>query len=156
MMQAFERLLPRIAEGLATIDAAARQGHEARALHELFPSFDSISIDYGVMEKLSPLAVVPGDFGWTDVGSWQTVWELAARDAEGNAAPQAAVLIDSRGNYVSDLRPPGSRKVIALLGVEDMVVVETEDATLVMPRSRSQDVRKIVAALEARGLKHLT
>lgn len=151
MMEAVERHLPGLAEGIKRIDEGAREGREQQAVREIFPSLQSISIDYGVMEKLSPLAVVPGDFGWTDVGSWQTVWELAAHDEAGNSAPDTAVLVDSRGNYVADLRTE-SGKTIALVGVEDLVVVETDDALLVMPRSRSQDVRQVVAALESKGL----
>jgi len=151
MMDAVEHHLPALYAGMKRIDDAAREGCEQQVVREIFPTLQSISIDYGVMEKLSPLAVVPGDFGWTDVGSWQTVWELAARDEQGNAAPGDAVLIDSHGNYVADLRSD-SGKTIALVGVEDLVVVETDDALLVMPRSRSQDVRQVVAALESKGL----
>jgi len=153
MMDAIERFLPALSDGIRRIDRAAAEGRETQALRELFPTLPSISIDYGVMEKLSPLAVVPGNFGWTDVGSWQTVWELARRDAAGNAAPPHAILVESRGNYVADLRSSPSGKTLALLGVDDLVVVETDDALLVMPRSRSQDVRHVVAALGAKGLE---
>jgi mannose-1-phosphate guanylyltransferase len=96
------------------------------------------------MEKASKVRVIPGDFGWNDVGSWTTAWELAPRDASGNAG--RAVLVDARNNYVH--APEG--KVVALLGVEDLVVVDTPDALLVMPRARAQDVRAIVDALKGK------
>lgn len=154
MMDAFERLLPSLAEGIRRIDSAAAANRETEAVHEIFSNLPSVSIDYGVMEKLSPLAVVPGDFGWTDVGSWQTAWELAPRDTRGNAAPDSAIIIDSHNNYVIDLTSSGQdRKMVALLGVHNLVVVATDDALLVMPRDRSQDLKLVVAALHDRGLK---
>ncbi|PIE06029.1 MAG: hypothetical protein CSA75_01665 [Sorangium cellulosum] len=105
------------------------------------------------MEKVSPLAVVRADFGWSDVGTWQTAWELAPKDEAGNASLAETITIESRVNIVADWSQGAARKVIALLGVEGLVVVETDDALLVMPRDRSQDVRKVVNALKEQG-KH--
>ncbi len=93
------------------------------------------------------MAVVPGDFGWSDLGSWVTAWELADRDAADNAAPDDAVLLDARGCYV---RAP-AKKLVALVGVRDLVVVDTEDALLVLPREEAQRVREVVDALEKRS-----
>ena len=103
------------------------------------------------------LAVLPGDFGWSDIGSWQSAWELAEKDDAGNAAPRDAVFIGSKNNQVVDLRSGGHGKhrVIALVGVEDLVVVETDDALLIVPRERSQDVKEVVDALRGRGDDHL-
>jgi mannose-1-phosphate guanylyltransferase len=125
-------------------------GH-ARDVEEIFPRLESKSIDYGVIEPTSKqagkLAVVAGDFGWSDVGSWESAWELAAKDAHGNALPAGAVAVDARGNLARST----SKKVIALVGVSDLVVVDTDDALLVMPRSRAQDVRAVVDALKSSG-----
>ena len=101
-------------------------------------------------EKLDRIAVVPGDFGWSDLGSWQSAWELAAKDAAGNASPETAVLVDANGNLVVDLRSE-QRRTVALVGVTDLVVVATDDAILVLPRERSQDVRAAVEELKRRG-----
>jgi mannose-1-phosphate guanylyltransferase len=117
----------------------------------LFPTFPSISIDHGVMEKASKLAVVPGRFGWNDIGSWETTWELAPHDASGNALPEGTIAVDARNNLVKDLTTGGAKKRFALVGVHDLVIVETEDAVLVIPRERAQDVRAVVDALQARG-----
>jgi mannose-1-phosphate guanylyltransferase len=104
------------------------------------------------MEKAERLAVVPGTFGWNDVGSWEVTWELAARDADGNALPQGTIAVDAKNNLVKDLtRAAGARKRFALVGVSDLVIVETDDAVLVIPRERAQDVRAVVDALKARG-----
>lgn len=149
MLESIGRHLPALAAGLATVDAAADKGDEARVLAEVFPSLPSISIDHGIMEKADRVAVVPGSFGWNDVGSWEVSWELADHDAEGNALPEGSVAVDAANNLVKDLST-GKKRRFALLGVSDLVLVETDDAVLVMPRSRAQDVRAIVEELSRR------
>jgi mannose-1-phosphate guanylyltransferase len=151
MLQSIGRHLPALAAGLGALDAAAAKGDEARVLGEVFPALPSISIDHGVMEKADRVAVVPGSFGWSDVGSWEASWELARHDAQGNALPEGTVAIDAANNLVSDLSTGAKKRRFALLGVSDLVVVETDDAVLVMPRSRAQDVRAIVDELARRG-----
>jgi mannose-1-phosphate guanylyltransferase len=150
MLEAIRSFLPDLAKGLDAIDAAAKKGDEAAELARTFPTLPSISIDHGVMEKAKKLAVVPGSFGWNDVGSWESAWELATKDANGNALPDESVAVDATGNLVRDLTTTGSKRVYALVGVKDLVVVETDDAMLVIPRDRAQDVRKVVEALKAR------
>jgi mannose-1-phosphate guanylyltransferase len=105
------------------------------------------------MEKADRIAVVPGDFGWNDVGSWESAWELAAKDGVKNALPEDAIAVDARGNYVCDRTTHGGRRVYALVGVSDLVLVETDDAVLLIPRERAQDVRAVVDELKARGDK---
>jgi mannose-1-phosphate guanylyltransferase len=139
--------LPDLAAGVAKIDEAARAGDENAVLKAVFPTLPSVSIDHGVMEKAGGLAVVPGEFGWNDVGSWQSAWELGAPDASGNALDPGAIAIDAKNNLVRMLG--GGKKIVALVGVNDLVVVETEDAILVIPRERAQDVRLVVEALKA-------
>jgi mannose-1-phosphate guanylyltransferase len=151
MRAAIAKHLPELARGLEAIDAAALRGDEARVLAEVFPTLPSISIDRGVMEKAERIAVVRGSFGWTDVGSWQVTWEMSEHDADGNALPEDSVAIDARNNLVRDLTRVQARKRWALVGVNDLVIVETEDAVLVIPRERAQDVRLVVDALAARG-----
>lgn len=143
--------LPALAEGLDRIDKAALQGREDEALADIFPMLPSISIDHGVIEKAPRLAVVRGDFGWNDVGSWESAWELAPKDDASNASARGTVLIQARNNLVRDLRTDGRHRVIALLGVDDLVVVETDDALLILPRERAQDVRLVVDELKRRG-----
>ena len=107
------------------------------------------------MEHERRLAVVPGDFGWNDVGSWESTWELAAKDAEGNALPSDAVTVEAKGNLVCDLRTAGGKRVYAFVGVSDLVLVETDDAVLLLPRERAQDVRAVVEALKKAGRSDL-
>jgi mannose-1-phosphate guanylyltransferase len=153
MQKAIATHLPELHGGLARIEEAAARGDESAALAAIFPTLPSISIDHGVMEKASELAVARGDFGWSDVGSWESAWELAAHDADGNALPAGSVAVDAHGNLVRDLTTTRDdrKRVYALVGVSDLVLVETDDAVLVIPRSRAQDVRAVVEALKARG-----
>lgn len=144
-----EAHLPKVAAGISRIDAAERADDGAAVVREVFPTLESVSIDHGVMERAEGLAVVPGDFGWNDVGSWQSAWELAERDASGNALGPNDLAIDATGNLVRALG--AAKKTIALVGVNDLVVVETDDAVLVIPRERAQDVRLVVDALKKSG-----
>ncbi|HLK35862.1 MAG TPA: mannose-1-phosphate guanylyltransferase [Polyangiaceae bacterium] len=151
MRDAIAAHLPALASGLERLDEAASRGDEAHTLAESFPTFPSVSIDHGVMEKAARIAVVPGDFGWNDVGSWQVTWEMAPRDALGNSVPAGSIILDAHDNLVRDMTAAGTTKRWALLGVKDLVIVETDDAVLVVPRARAQEVRDVVEALKARG-----
>ena len=148
--------LPQLAAGLEQLDEAAAEGREAEALAEVFPTLPSISIDHGVMEHVGRMAVVPGDFGWSDLGSWLAVADLASCDERGNSAPAHALFVDADDNYVVDLRKSAGKRALALVGVRDLVVVETDDALLIVPRQQAQRVREVVDALRARGDEDLT
>jgi mannose-1-phosphate guanylyltransferase len=149
MREAVARHMPEVSEAIGVFDAvAAKGGDERREIEHRFPRLPGVSIDYGVMEKVAEVAVVPVDCGWSDVGSWQASWELGGRDAHGNVVrADGAVLCDAEGNMV--VAPHG--KVVALVGVRDLVVVDTPDALLVVPRERAQDVKKAVDALGPKG-----
>lgn len=153
MLDAIARHMPALSAGLARIEAAATRGADAERAETraVFEAATPVSIDYGIMEKESGLSVVPASFGWSDLGSWQSAWELSDKDESGNAAPDNAVLDDARGNLVQDLGSHASGRVIALVGVENLCVIETDDALLVIPRERAQDVRAVVQALGKRG-----
>jgi mannose-1-phosphate guanylyltransferase/mannose-6-phosphate isomerase len=105
----------------------------------------SISIDYAVMELTDRAAVVPVDIGWSDVGSWDALWQIAPKNADGNNLQGEVVSIDSRNCLVR----ADDNIAVAIVGVDDLVVVSTRDSVLVVPRDRSQDVKKIVDHLKA-------
>lgn len=153
MRDAILQHMPELGAGLERIARARERGARAEQAETeaVFESLPSVSIDYGIMEKLSMFHVVPASFGWNDLGSWQSAWELATRDATGNVAPENSVLVDARDNLVLDLRSDATRRVIALAGVQGLCVVETDDAVLIIPREQAQDVRSVVAELERRG-----
>jgi mannose-1-phosphate guanylyltransferase len=155
MLEAMRTHAPDVARGLDRIEHASRQGaaaegHETR---EAFQAMPSVSIDYAIMEKVSPIYVVPAECGWSDLGSWAAAWELDNRDDEGNVSSGGPVFVDAERNLVRDLSSQRGSRVIALVGVSDLAVIETDDALLVMPLDRAQDVRKVVEELERRGRK---
>jgi mannose-1-phosphate guanylyltransferase len=113
-------------------------------LKRAWKKMPSQSIDYGVAEKAQNIAVVPGDFGWSDVGSFAALPEVRAKDAGGNVVEGPALVIDCQGCVVV-----ASKKPLAVVGMKDVVAVDAGDAILVLPREKSQDVRKVVEALKA-------
>lgn len=130
----------------AIADSVARAGRDLGFVTldpEAFGSARAISIDYAVMEKTSLAAVVPVACGWSDVGSWHAVWELSPKDEQGNAAQGAAVFEDSRNCNVST-----DRALVALEGVDDLVVVATQDAVLVSRQKDANGLKRLVARLK--------
>ncbi len=119
-------------------------------LAEAYPLCDNISVDYAIIEKIEGVTgIALDDIGWNDVGSWEAVYELADKDRDGNAATGDLVVEASRGNYVD------AKKTVALVGVENLVIVDTPDALLVASRSRAQDVSKLVKTLDAQKREEL-
>jgi len=136
---------------------AAARGALAQAKEDLgflrldakfFSTSPSISVDYAVMEKTGSAAMLPIDVGWSDVGSWASLWEIAPRDADGNYANGDVVLEDSTGCYIH-----AERGLVSTIGVNDLVIVDTPDALLVADKNRSQEVSKIVSKLRRSNRK---
>lgn len=134
-----------LAAARTALDKAAREGRRVLPDCDAFERCPSDSIDYAVMERASRVACVPVEMGWSDVGSWDALHAIAARDAEGNAADGSATLIDARNCLV---RSDGPR--ISLVGVEDLIVVTSGDEVLIVPRGKSQLVKKAAEAAAAR------
>ena len=148
LLEEFTRLAPDIAENAkASLDQASQDFTFRRLDADNFGKCPNISIDYAVMEKTSRAAMLPLDVGWSDVGSWSSLWELAQRDENGNAVRGESMLIDTHNTYVRV--QDGS--MVSTVGVENLVIVQTPDATLVAHRNRTQDVGKIVARLKDHG-----
>ncbi len=118
-----------------------------RADAESFEQSPSISLDYGVMEQTERAAVVRADIDWNDIGSYAALWEIGDKDAEGNVGKGHVAFFDSANNYVR-----AEKQLVAMLGVEDMIVVSTPDALLVTRKEHAQDIKKIVDQLRAEGL----
>jgi len=109
---------------------------------DLFAECPSISIDYAVMEKADNAAVVVSDFGWSDIGSWKAISELYESDAAGNRIRGRAVMVESRGCFVQ-----GDKRLVAAVGVNDLMIVDTGDAVLVAHRDQAQNVKEVVSQL---------
>ena len=135
---------------LRRVVAAREAGNEEEAAR-LYNRLRVDVIDRTVMEKTDRLLLVPGDFDWADIGNWAELGDRVHPDAHGNSVDGEAVLVDTRGSLVF-----GDRRLVAAIGLEDMIIIDTEDALLVCPRSRAQDVKKVVDALKrARKTKYL-
>jgi mannose-1-phosphate guanylyltransferase len=145
ILEQIAEFLPDLHSGLMEIAASHAKPNASEVVQRVYRSLKAISIDYGVMEKARNVCVVKGDFGWSDVGSWEEVWRLSSKDEKGNALRGNHLAIQSENNLVD-----AHDKFYALLGVHDLVIVETEDAVLICPREKSQEVREIVAELERR------
>ncbi|HLK70097.1 MAG TPA: mannose-1-phosphate guanylyltransferase [Bryobacteraceae bacterium] len=138
--------LPKTAAALETLPRFGARDFAAKLKH-VFPQCDNISIDYAVLEKATEVSGIPaGDFGWNDVGSWNAVYELLPRDESGNVAGADAVCLEANNNFVD-----AGGKVVALLGVNDLIVVDTADALLVASRDKAQQVGEILKLLEKRN-----
>ena len=143
------RHLPDMAAAFDAIGAACAGGGDVDAVvARVYPGLKNISIDYGVMEKTTGILVVPGEFGWNDVGSWTALGDISEHDADGNVAVGETLLKRAHGNVVVS----ESGQLVAVVGVDGLVVVVTKDAILVVPKDHSQEVRDVVAELERRKL----
>jgi mannose-1-phosphate guanylyltransferase len=150
LLDALRRFLPKTEHLLAGLPPFGSSKFSL-SLAAAFPQCDNISIDYAVMERAPNVTGIPaGDFGWNDVGSWNAVYELQKRDAQGNALLSDSIIEASTGNYVD-----ASGKLVALLGVKDLIVVDTPDALLIADRRRAQEVGELVRRLEKAGREEL-
>jgi len=150
LLEELRHHLTRTATVLASLPAFGSRQFQAR-LKAAFPLCDNISIDYAVLEKASGVhGIAAVDFGWNDVGSWNAVYELLDRDAAGNVIELESICLDSQNNFV-DARG----KMVALIGVKNLIVVDTPDALLVAARERAQQVGEIVKTLEKQNRHHL-
>jgi mannose-1-phosphate guanylyltransferase len=143
--------MPDLAQALAELVCSPRPDEAAlqAQIDGIYRRIGSQSIDYGVMERADNAVVIPADFGWSDVGSWSALPEVIAADGDGNviAAADGSVAVEAMGNIVHC-----RGRLVALLGVDDLVVVDSGDAILVTRRDRAQEVRRVVEELAARNL----
>ena len=150
-----QRYLDELARHAPAMHAATREAYATassdldfiRIDKDAFAASPSDSIDYAVMEKTDRAAVVPVSCGWSDIGSWSSLWAVAERDDDGNRYEGDVISLDTRDSLVR----ASERRMIATIGVEDLVIVDTPDATLVARKDRVQDVKAIVDKLKAAG-----
>lgn len=151
ILQELTNWAPEVAEVLRRIEPTVGTDAFDEAVRRWFPQAPSISIDYAVMEKTGGIAVVPGEFGWSDLGTFDALGDVIEADRHGNVVRGEAIAVDARRNVVVGQEG----KTVALVGCSDLVVIDTGDALLICPRGRTQEVRKVVEALEARGADEL-
>ncbi len=149
IMNLIRELLPDLYRGLEVISRGIGTPDYEQILQEVYHQLKPISIDYGVMERTREVWVVKSDFGWSDVGSWEEVYQLLNHDEYGNAVPLSHTLIRTRNSFFS------TGKHVAAIGIENLILVETEDAILLCRREDAQDVKKIADELEKNNNRKL-
>ena len=142
----FARQMPALYAQLGEIERALGTPDEQAVLESVWAGVEKETIDYGIMEHACDVAVIPVCIGWSDIGCWDALAELLEADADGNVLVGDHVLLDTQRTLIYS-----PHKLVAAIGLRDMVVVETDDALLICPRERSQQVRSIVNELRARG-----
>jgi len=139
--------LPSVYKIVQDIVAETRTaGGFQQAVEKYFAAMPSISIDYGVLEKSSRVSLIPCDIGWNDVGSWQAVHEISAKDEQGNALQGNVIAVDCKNSLIRS-----EKRLVAAIGLEDVCVIETADAILIAKSDQTQRVREVVDALQLRG-----
>lgn len=146
----FKTLLPDVYECLEKIGESLGSANERDVINEIYPTIPSISIDYGIMEKSDKVRVISAEMGWNDVGSWDNLGVLYDEDENGNVTAGDFVGIDTKNCITYS-----QKRLISTIGVEDLIIVETEDAIMVCDKNKAQDVKKMVDELKSKGRKEL-
>lgn len=146
ILDEFRRLRPQLYTQLTEMEPTLGTPRQAEAMQRVWPAMQSVSIDVGIMEGANDVVVIPADVGWSDVGCWSSVASLLPADPDGNVAEGEHVTMDCQDTYIHS-----SGRLVAALGLRGMVVIETEDAVLVCPKERAQEVKKIVEKLRREG-----
>ncbi len=141
------RTMPEFYQQLMQIEAALDTPDYERVLNDIWPQVTPQTVDYGVMEKARDVAVIPAEFGWNDVGSWATLLDILEGDDHDNVVRHAEhIAIDTANTLVF-----GRDRLVATIGLHDMIVIDTGDALLICPKDRAQDVKKVVEELKKQG-----
>ena len=124
---------------------------ELSAINSIYEDCENISIDYGIMEKSDKVKVILSDFGWSDLGTWGSLSEHLAKDERSNAYVGTLLSDDSNNNVIYS---SNKEKLIAIEGCDDLIVVDTDDALLIIPKSREQEIKKLVNTIKEKYNKH--
>ena len=143
ILKEIEEALPELYDGLLEIEKALGTKSQDETINKVYCQIKSISIDYGVMEHTRNVNVLKGNFGWSDVGSWEEVYKISDQDEHKNVSKGINFLKDTKGCLIDV-----PNKFVATLGVEDLIVVDTEDALLICPRNKAQNVKDLVESMK--------
>lgn len=147
LVKAFEHHLPNLLKSAESLKGASSTDFHKK-LPAVYADAESISIDYAISEKADNLVLLPGDFGWNDVGDWKVVYDLSTKNLEGNVImgdtnKQHALTVRSHNNLIHT-----NGRLVALCGIDDMIIIDTEEILMVVPKAQSQDVKKLVERLK--------
>ena len=147
LLSALEKYMPELYDALSDI---RKRMESSKEYDDIWESIAPESIDYGVMEKADNIFVIPADFEWNDLGSWDAVYEIFSKKEGENIIRGSGTVVDGKSNLIQS-----NGRFTAVIGLNDLVVVNTDDATLVMPKDKSERVKDLVSWLENRKQKDL-
>jgi len=139
IIENFKRFLPRLYKSLSLF--------RAEMIGEIYPALQNISIDYGILERCDDVVVVPGDFGWNDIGSWDALGAIFPPDELGNIVKANHLGIETRNSIVY-----GNGRLITTIGIDSLIIADTEDALLICPKNKAQSVKEMVEMLKEQGM----
>ena len=151
ILKQFENLLPDTYQGVMEISKAVGAPEYEQVLHKCFDAFKPESIDYGIMEKAKTIYTLPGNFGWDDTGNWLALERINKTNESGNMVKGDVITIGTRNSIIM-----GSKKLIAAVGLEDVIIVEADEAILICAKDAAQDVKKVVENLKICNRNELT
>ena len=148
ILEAFRLYLPDIYAGLLRLAASIGTDTYEQVLESVYPGFPKISIDYGIMEKAAKVYTVPGDFHWDDVGTWKSLERVFGSDANGNVIHGNVIAFDARNTIVD-----AGKRLVAVIGAENLIVVDTEDITFICHKDRTDQVRELLRELRSQKME---
>lgn len=146
ILDCFKAYMPSTYEGLMTIKDSVGTSEQDTVLEKEFPNLESQSVDYGIMEKAENIYILPGSFGWDDVGSWLAVGRIKKNDENGNVVNGNVITVNTKDCVIE-----GADKLIATVGLRDIVIVDTKDATLVTTKENAGEIKQVLAKLRENG-----
>ncbi len=147
----FKRFLPRLYKTMLPLIAYLGTDQEEEMINQIYPLLQNISIDYGILERCDEVVVLEGDFGWNDIGSWDALGAIFPPDDEGNIVKANYVGIDTRNSIIY-----GEKRLITTIGLDHLIIADTEDALLICAKDRAQDIKDMVIMLKEKGLQEYT
>ncbi|MFQ5604518.1 MAG: mannose-1-phosphate guanylyltransferase [bacterium] len=150
ILQELEEYLPHLYDGLLEIRKVLGTDKQDETIHRVYCQIKSNSIDYGVMEQAKDVVVLQGKFDWNDLGSWDEVYTILSQNGEDNILLGEHVILDGKGCYID-----APKRSVAVLGLDELIVVDTDDAILICPRNRAQDVKDLVDLIKRKKMHKL-
>jgi mannose-1-phosphate guanylyltransferase len=148
IIENFKRYLPRLYKTLLPLSVYLGTEREEEMIRAIYPTLQNISIDYGILERCDEVVVVAGDFGWNDIGSWDALGAIFPPDELGNIVKANHLGIDTKNSIVY-----GNGRLITTIGVDGLIIADTEDALLICPKDQAQSVKEMVELLKEKGMR---
>ena len=149
LLNLYQQYMPEMYQELMKIQTAWNTDEQEQILNEVFPQLESISVDYAIFEKAPKIALIPADLGWRDIGSWNSIYEILTTEGDNIVKRGNVETVDTEDALIFNENPD---KLVTVVGMEDIVIVDTKDSLLVVKKSKDQDIKKLVKRLEEKEL----